>query len=71
MTPDEIKASIRDAVNSMVKAEPEDQEAASKLIRDVIRQKAAALVNPQPEVDLTDVTPPADDADPTPEPKDE
>jgi hypothetical protein len=52
MTPEEIKSSIRDAVNHMVKAEPEDQERANELIRSVIRTKAAALVSPPvvPEV---------------------
>lgn len=56
MTPEEIKASIRDAVNHMVKAEPEDQEAANLLIRKVIQTKAQNLVSPPeatPEPDLT------------------
>lgn len=56
MTSDEIKASIRDAVNAMVKAEPEDQEAANNLIRTVIRTKAAALVSP-PVADDTTIIP--------------
>lgn len=49
MTSDEMKTSIRDAVNAMVKAEPEDQERANELIRSVIRQKSQALVAPEQE----------------------
>lgn len=54
MTPEEIKSSIRDAVNAMVKAEPEDQERANELIRSVIRTKAAALVTPPVATDELD-----------------
>jgi len=64
MTSDEIKASIRDAVNAMVKAEPNDQETANDLIRTVIRAKAAALVSPpvvEVEEDDEDELEPTDD----------
>lgn len=53
MTPEEIKNSIRDTVNAMVKAEPEDQERANELIRSVIRSKAAALVTPPVVIEPT------------------
>jgi hypothetical protein len=45
----EIKDAIRDMVNAMVKNEPEDQERAGNLIRDVIRQKASSIITPPVE----------------------
>jgi hypothetical protein len=56
MTPEEIKSSLRDMINAMVKQdEPESQEQANTLIRDVIRAKAAAIVSPPAEVVTPDV----------------
>ena len=46
MTSDEIKTSIRNAVNAMVRGEAEDQETANGLIREAIRAKASKIVNP-------------------------
>jgi hypothetical protein len=60
----EIKDAIRDMVNAMVKNEPEDQERAGNLIRDVIRQKASSIITPPvEEVESVEKTPEELEAD--------
>jgi len=67
MTPEEVRAKLRDTINALIKDEPEQ---ATKSLHDVLAAKMRDRVNPPEPVDPA-ATPEPVDTDTTPEPKPE